>query len=46
LQEDGLLSVDDPITDYFDDVPEDKKTIMLHQLLTHSSGVIVAPREP
>ena len=40
LQEDGLLSVDDPITDYFPNVPEDKQTIMLHQLLTHSSGIV------
>jgi prepilin-type processing-associated H-X9-DG protein len=40
LQEDGVLSVDDPITDYFPDVPEDKQTIMLHQLLTHSSGIV------
>ena len=40
LQEDGLLSVDDLLTDYFDNVPEDKQSIMLHQLLTHSSGII------
>jgi prepilin-type processing-associated H-X9-DG protein len=40
LQEDGLLSVDDPISDYFPGVPEDKQTIMLHQLLTHSSGIV------
>ena len=40
LQEDGLLSVDNLITAYFPNVPEDKKTIMLHQLLTHSSGII------
>jgi CubicO group peptidase (beta-lactamase class C family) len=40
LQEDGRLSVDDPITDYFDDVPEDKRQITLHQLLTHTSGIV------
>ncbi len=40
LQEDGLLSVDDPITEYFPDVPEDKRSITLHQLLTHSSGIV------
>ena len=40
LQEDGLLSVEDPITDYFPDVPYDKQAITLHQLLTHSSGII------
>lgn len=39
LQEDGLLSVADPITKYFADVPEDKQSITLHQLLTHSSGI-------
>jgi CubicO group peptidase (beta-lactamase class C family) len=40
LQEDGLLMVDDPITEYFSDVPADKETINLHQLLTHSSGIV------
>lgn len=40
LQEDGLLSVDDPITKYIADVPEDKQSITLHQLLTHSSGIV------
>jgi CubicO group peptidase (beta-lactamase class C family) len=40
LQEDGLLAVDDPITKYFPNVPADKKTIDLHQLLTHSSGIV------
>jgi CubicO group peptidase (beta-lactamase class C family) len=40
LQEDGLLNVDDPITDYFADVPDDKQTITLHQLLTHTSGIV------
>jgi len=36
----GKLSTDDPITKYFDDVPEEKKDITLHHLLTHTSGVI------
>jgi CubicO group peptidase (beta-lactamase class C family) len=40
LQEDGLLKVDDPITKYFSNVPADKATISLHQLLTHSSGIV------
>jgi len=40
LQEDGLLAVDDPITKYFPDVPADKQAINLHQLLTHSSGIV------
>ena len=39
LQEDKKLSVDDPITRYFDGVPADKAGITLHQLLTHSSGL-------
>lgn len=34
----GKLSADDPITKYFDDVPDDKRAVTLHQLLTHSSG--------
>ena len=40
LQEDGLLRVDDPITEYFSAVPKDKQSITLHQLLTHSSGIV------
>ena len=40
LQEGGSLSVDDPITNYFEGVPEDKQSITLHQLLTHSSGIV------
>jgi CubicO group peptidase (beta-lactamase class C family) len=36
----GKLTTDDPITKYFDDVPEEKKGITLHHLLTHTSGVI------
>ena len=39
FEEDGKLSVDDPITNYFDGVPADKSAITLHQLLTHSSGL-------
>ena len=39
LEEDGKLSVDDPITRYFQGVPADKAGITLHQLLTHSSGL-------
>ena len=34
------LTTDDPITKYFDEVPEEKKGITLHHLLTHTSGVI------
>lgn len=34
----GKLSVDDLMSKYYDDVPEDKKDITLHHLLTHSAG--------
>lgn len=40
LESDGLLSVRDLITKFFADVPEDKKGITLHELLTHSSGIV------
>ena len=39
LEEDKHLSVSDPIGRYFKDVPSDKASITLHQLLTHSSGL-------
>lgn len=39
LEARGLLSVDDPIADYFSDVPADKEAVTLHHLLTHSSGL-------
>jgi len=39
LESRGELSVEDPIGLYFDEVPEDKRGITLHQLLTHSSGM-------
>jgi len=38
LEEEGKLSVNDPITKYFRDVPPDKSAITIHQLLTHSAG--------
>jgi CubicO group peptidase (beta-lactamase class C family) len=38
----GKLKTEDPIAKYFDDVPEDKKGITLHHLLTHTSGVVDA----
>jgi CubicO group peptidase (beta-lactamase class C family) len=34
----GKLSVDDAITRYFENVPEDKAGITLHHLLTHTAG--------
>lgn len=39
LAEEGRLRVDDPLTRHFADVPEDKRAITLHHLLTHSSGL-------
>lgn len=38
LAEQGLLSVEDKLAKYFQGVPEDKKNITLHHLLTHTSG--------
>ncbi len=40
LEQEGHLSVGDSITRYFEDVPADKRSITLHQLLTHSSGIV------
>ncbi|MCZ6834254.1 MAG: serine hydrolase [Planctomycetota bacterium] len=39
LQEQGKLSVKDPISKYFTSVNEDKRDITLHHLLTHTSGI-------
>ena len=39
LQEQGKLSVHDPITKFFKDVPPDKQAITVHQLLCHTSGL-------
>lgn len=36
----GKLSVNDPITKYFEMVPEDKQNITVHDLLRHQSGLI------
>jgi CubicO group peptidase (beta-lactamase class C family) len=38
----GKLNTEDPIIKYFDDVPENKRGITLHHLLTHTSGVVDA----
>jgi len=38
----GKLNTHDPITKYFEGVPEDKKGITLHHLLTHTAGVVDA----
>jgi CubicO group peptidase (beta-lactamase class C family) len=39
LEMEGKLKVEDPITRFFTDVPEDKRAITLHQLLTHTAGL-------
>ena len=39
LQQDGKLSVDDPISKYLPDYPAVGRSITLHQLLTHTSGI-------
>ncbi len=39
LEMQGKLSTDDPITKYFEQVPEDKQQITLHDLLRHQSGL-------
>ncbi|NJP10629.1 MAG: beta-lactamase family protein [Leptolyngbyaceae cyanobacterium RU_5_1] len=38
LEEQGKLKAEDTISLYFDNVPEDKQNITLHQLLTHTAG--------
>lgn len=39
LEIQGKLSVNDPISKYFAEIPEEKKEITLHHLLTHTSGL-------
>jgi len=39
LHEQGKLSVNDPITKYYTNVPSDKINITIHHLLTHTSGL-------
>lgn len=39
LEEQGALSVNDTLDRFFDDVPQAKKAITLHHLLTHTSGL-------
>lgn len=38
LAEQGKISLTDPLKKFFPDVPADKASINIHQLLTHSSG--------
>jgi len=39
LQRKKKLSITDTLDKFFDDVPEDKRAITLHHLLTHTSGI-------
>jgi len=43
LLEDGRLALEDPLTSFFEDVPEDKRGITLQHLLTHTSGLVDPP---
>jgi CubicO group peptidase (beta-lactamase class C family) len=38
LEEEGKISTDDTLARFFPDAPEDKRSITLHQLLTHTGG--------
>ncbi len=40
LEMQNTLSVNDSLSKYFDTVPNDKENITIHQLLTHSSGLV------
>ncbi|MFK7768099.1 MAG: serine hydrolase [Mariniblastus sp.] len=40
LSEQKKLSVSDPLSRFFPNLPDDKKQITLHQLLTHSAGFV------
>ncbi|MCA9550918.1 MAG: beta-lactamase family protein [Myxococcales bacterium] len=35
----GKLTLDDPLSRFFEDLPEDKRAITVRQLLTHTSGL-------
>ncbi|MFZ1685056.1 MAG: serine hydrolase domain-containing protein [Candidatus Zixiibacteriota bacterium] len=39
LEEQGKLNTGDSLPQFFDNVPEDKRSITLHQLMTHTSGI-------
>ncbi len=46
LEESGKLSLSDPITKFFDDVPTDKQSITLEHLRTGQSGLLDFPGLP
>ncbi len=39
LEEQGKLKVEDPISNFFKNLPDDKKNITIHQLLIHAAGI-------
>lgn len=39
LEARGQLSLDDPLSKFFEDVPADKRSITLKQLLSHTAGI-------
>jgi CubicO group peptidase (beta-lactamase class C family) len=39
LAEQGIFSLQDPLRKFFKEVPADKATITIHQLLSHTSGI-------
>lgn len=45
LQEQGKLSYADSISKYIDNVPDDKKSVTIKMLLTHSSGIYAAEND-
>lgn len=45
LVEEGKLSVEDPLDEHLEGLPEDKRGITLAHLLTHSSGLFELSRE-
>ena len=42
LSDDGKLRMDDPLHRFFEDVPDDKKDITIHHLLTHTAGFVAS----
>lgn len=42
LEMQGKLHTNDPITKFFENVPQEKEGITLHHLLTHTAGVIIS----
>lgn len=40
LHESNKLSVNDPLSKFFDNVPDDKSKITVHHLLTHTAGFV------